>query len=209
MKARRAERECYYWLTAATRTQDEQDLKDPFKQFPNRQYFQPILTVLDNEPIVDLWKPRTMMITWLVCGWASHLGFTHPGVGVIFQGPDERRALKCIEYIKILWENSIPELQHRWPLKKPLDKQPYNRLDMANRSWFLAIPGDADRIRSDHPTVVVFDEACSIVNWEENYNVAAGARTPKIISVSSAQPSPFSDLFDSCHPVDWPDYPKN
>jgi hypothetical protein len=205
-RVRRALTEPYYWLTECTKTQDEQDLVNPFKPFPKRPYFEPILEVLQHEAVVFLEKSRTMMASWLVSGHCAHLGFSRPAVGCVFQSRDEGRAVHDIDNIKCLWLNTDPDIRERWPLLKPLEKQAYNRLEMANGSWFLGIPGDPDKIRSEHPTVVVLDEAAFIPDGDASYNTARATRCLQIIALSSAEVGWFEDFTKPATPVDWPEY---
>jgi len=71
----------------------------------------------------------------------------------------------------------------------------------------LGIPGNPDKIRSEHPTVVVLDEAAHIQEGERSYNVAAATRCLHLIALSSANPGWFRDATEFSLPVDWPDYP--
>jgi hypothetical protein len=208
LRAREAEKDRYYWLTQCTKTKDEQDPINPYKPFPTkRPYFRPLFQALDNEPVIFVEKSRTTMISWGVAGWAAHQMFTRPAVGVVFQSEDEDRAVHDVEYIKELWTNSVPALQERWPLEKPLVKQPYNRLELANGSRAVGIPGDPDKIRSEHPSIVVLEEAAHIVEGEKSYNIAIATRCPHLIAVSSAKPGWFRDFTEFAMPVDWPRYP--
>lgn len=188
---------------------DEQDSFQPFKPFPERRYFQPLLEVLDNEPQVWIYKSRTMMATWLICGWAAHFAFTHPAAGVVFQSKDEDRAVHCVNCVKILWEHSPELLRTRWGLKKPLEKQAYNRMEMANRSYFIGIPGDPDKVRSAHPSIFIMDEAAIIPQGEESLNVAKGTRCPKTIILSSAYPGFMEEVYQTTAPAEWPEYEQS
>lgn len=208
MEKQRAINDCRYWILNCTKTQDEQDPVDPFKPFPDRRYFGPIFDVMENESPVFIYKSRTMMETWQVCAWTAHFCFTHPGMKAVFQSEDEDRAVHCVECCKILWENSLDVLKASWPLKKSLEKQAYNRLEMANKSEFSGIPGNPNKVRSEHPTIFVMDEAAIIAQGEESWNTAQGARCPKMVALSSAYPGWMQDVYDTTVPVDWPEYEK-
>ena len=198
-----AVRSCYYWLTECTKTHDEQDVGNPFKSFPERRFIQPMLWLLDHYPRPKIKKSRTMFQTWLIAGWAAHFGFEHPAVGVIFQSQKEEKAIHCVDCVKTLWENSLPSLQARWPLAKEMRLQPNIRLEMANKSRFLAIPGDPDQIRFEHPTIWIADEAAFMPRWSECYANALAAKCLKIVCLSSAYPGDFMNLFRESVPVDW------
>lgn len=204
---RRALKDPLYWLMKATKTFDEQDMQNPYKPFPDREYISHMFDVFDHEPISFLEKSRTMMASWTVSAWAAHNGFSRPFT-TVFQSEDEDRAVHCVENIKCLWEHSEPELKERWPLARPLDKQPYNYLEMANGSWFLGIPGNPDKVRSAHPTCYVADEAAFMSYFSEAYGNAVATRAPHIIALSSANPGEFYEFVKNAKPVDWPSYPQ-
>src|SRR5262249_52777941 len=108
-----------------------------------------VLDVLNHEPVSFWEKSRTMMMSWIVSGWAAHMAFTHPATCVVFQSEDEDRAVHDVMYAKTLWENSPALLREQWPLSKPLDKQTTNEFTLANGSRMLGIPGNPDKIRSE------------------------------------------------------------
>jgi hypothetical protein len=54
----------------------------------------------------------------------------------------------------------------------------------------VALPGkDPDKVRSEHPTLIVFDEACFIEQGGEAFDVALASRVPKVVLISTAAPS--------------------
>lgn len=202
---RRAERDVWYWLRNHTKTEDEQDKKNPIKPFPDREYFPLVFDVMKHEHTVMLEKSRTMMASWMASAYCAHEMFTAPFTGVVFQSKDEARALKCIHYVKTLWRHSTPRLKSRWEVARPLERQPYNRMEMANGSWALGVAGDPDRIRSEHPTIVVLDEA-AFIDTSDNYDTAVATRCLKIFCISSANPGWFREMTKDARPEQWPKY---
>lgn len=185
----------YFWLTKCTKTKDEQARMgmDPYRPFPEWPYFKPLFWMLDREPVTYILKSRTVMGSWSVAGWASHKAFTTPATKVVFQSKDETRSLKLMEYVKCLWSQSMPELRQIWrPWKSP-ENQSYHEFRMANDSHLVSIVGDPDKVRSEHPSIYVQDEAAHMPQGEEALNVAAGTRVPKIIVLSSTQAGWFDD----------------
>lgn len=124
----------------------------------------------------------------------------------MFQSEDEARALKPIEYAKVLWDQSMPELKLRWPLSKDLDRQPKDSLTLANASELIGIIGLPDKVRSEHPSIYVLDEAAHVVRGAESWNIAMATGAPHMIALSSAAPGWYSDLLEFAQPADWPDY---
>lgn len=209
LKATKAEADCYYWLTECTTTKDEQDHLHPYKPFPRKPYIKPLLDVLDHEPVALIDKSRTMMASWTVAAWASHRAFNRPATKVVFQSEDEARALKLIEYSRELWKNSMPELQQRWPLKKELDRQPGDVFTLGNDSQLIGIVGNPDKVRSEHPSIYVLDEAAHVERGLDSWNIAMATGAPHMIALSSAAPGWYADLTEGAVPTDWPDYDLN
>ena len=201
-----AARDLLFWMTECTETRDDQDKVAPYKPFPQLPYLPHVIDYLNHEPITFIEKSRTMMASWIVAAWAAHMAFTHPATCVVFQSEDEDRAVHDVEYCKVLWRRSLPLLKEQWKLSKEIEKQPYNEFRIANDSRILGIPGDPDKIRSEHPTVVVLDEAAHITEGERSYNVAAATRCLHLVCLSSANPGWFRDATEFAVPVDWPDY---
>lgn len=207
LDARRSQRDCLYWLTRCTRTLDEQAAQaglEPYRPFPDRPYFRPLIDLLNREPIVMLEKSRTMMASWLLAGWCAHMAFTTPGTRIVFQSRDEERSLKLVQYVRTLWEQSSPRLRQLWPLAKPLARQRYDGLDVANGSSLVGIVGSPDKIRSEHPTVYVADEAAFMPEFEACWAAASATRAPHLVALSSVQPSAFCDLVAGAEACDWP-----
>lgn len=149
-----------------------------------------------------------MMASWTVAAWASHHAFTHPATKVVFQSEDEQRALKLIEYSRELWKNSMAELKQRWPLKKDLERQPGDVFTLANESQLIGIVGNPDKVRSEHPSIYILDEAAHVERGLESWNIAMATHAPHMIALSSAAPGWYSDLTEFAQPADWPVYPK-
>lgn len=147
-----------------------------------------------------------MMATWLVMGWAAHMAFTRSARKIVFQSEDEDRAVHGIDCCKELWKNAMPELQRRWPLKKDIEKQAFTVLELQNGSQIVGIPGNPDKIRSEHPSLIVFDEACHMTEFGESFGVAIATRTPKMVALSSADVGAFRDATRAAKPCEWPEY---
>lgn len=197
-------RDPFFWLTELTKTKDEQDLDDPYKPFPKKEYIRLLLELFDAEPVTFLEKSRTMLCSWMVSGWAAHKGFTRPATATVFQSQDEDRSVHDVEYVKELWSNSPDWLKERWPLEKPIDKQPYNALYAANGSSWVAITGDPDKVRSKHPSIYILDEAAIIARGEESFNVGMAAKPLWVIALSSAKPGWFQLFTEDAVPEPWP-----
>ncbi len=208
LRAQVAIRDCWFWMSECTKTRDEQEMAgNPIKPFPRWAYFKPVLQYLENEPVAPIKKSRTLVLSWAVSAWAAHKAFTRPATRVVFQSKDETRACHDVQYAKILWENSIEPLRRRWKLDRPLSQQPYNRFLLSNASELVGIPGDPDKIRSEHPTIYVMEEANIIEQAEVSYNTAVATKAPHIVLIGTGGPGWFADFISAARPVDWPEYP--
>ena len=156
------------------------------------------------EPITLVPKSRSMMASWTIAGAACHVCQTKPATAVVVQSRDEDRSKKIVEYVKILYERSMPAWKDRHPLARPMSQQAEVICEWENHSWVKAITGNPNKIRSEHPTIVCFDEAAFMDEFEECFNVAAGAKPLHVWAVSSAAPGPFFDIFESASPIDYP-----
>jgi hypothetical protein len=208
LRVRRAILDPLFWLMKCTQTQDEQDPENPFKPFPQKYYLKLVLDYLTHSSVQKKFLPksRTMLMSWTVSAWAAHFGFNHSGMCTVFQSADEDRAIHDVTYVKTLWERSEPELKARWPVPKPPDQQPAHEFKLRNKSRWVALTGNPEKIRSEHPTIVVYDEAAIWDEFETGLNVGVGSNPLHIIALSSAKPGYFADVCEGARPKPWPEY---
>jgi hypothetical protein len=136
-----------------------------------------------------------MLATWWCVGESLHYVMTHQPASAIFWCPDMDRAQQCLDYSWVLFEQQESWLKELYPLDRPRARQAKYRLELRDGGWLEALPGkDPDKIRSQHPTIVVMDEACFNEQGAEAYDNAVSTRPLKLIAVSSAAPSWFRDL---------------
>jgi hypothetical protein len=190
-----------FWVRNGTKTRDEQDKANPNKPFPPYQYIDALVRMFQVEPVSFCEKSRTMMATWTICALRAHEGFTTPQTRHIFLAPDERRAINCINYVKWLWENSLPGLKARWKLARRMDLQSQLILEMDNGSLFEALAGGVDKVRSLHPTSVTLDEGAFIPDGAEAFDNAKAAKPLSMAVISSAKPGWFRDATEFAKPT--------
>ena len=200
-----ASRSALYWAQHCTKTLDEQDRDHPYKPFPKKSYFNDLYAAWNGEPVLMVEKSRTMMASWSAAAFALHAMMTVPATRVIFTAIDEDRSLKALNYAWILWENQDDELKKLWPLDRPREKQSFNVLELKNASSAIALPGkDVDKIRSEHPTIVIFDEAAFIERFGRALDNALATRALKIMAVTSAEPGDFREYTRDAVDTPWP-----
>jgi hypothetical protein len=92
-----------YWMRHSTNTKDEQDPANPYKRFPESKDYHRLLHLLwEREPVLFIEKSRTMMTSWWgVAEFTHYVQTNQPALG-IFVAQDEDRAVKCIDYARIL-----------------------------------------------------------------------------------------------------------
>jgi len=68
------------WLQQHTRTRDnhwrESGAKSPYRPFPDKPYFRPILEVILSCPVSFIEKSRDMMMSWFCVGYFTHSAMT-------------------------------------------------------------------------------------------------------------------------------------
>lgn len=184
---------------------DEQDKDNPFKPFPKKAYFNDLAAAWAAESVLMIEKSRTMMATWFAAGMTVHSMMTVPATRVIYMAIDEDRSLKMLNYAWTLWENQDAALKQIWPLDRPREKQAYNVLEFKNQSSAIALPGkDVDKIRSEHPSIVIFDEAAFIERFSRALDNALATRALKVVAITSAEPGEFREYTRDALSVEWP-----
>jgi len=186
-----------FWLQNHTRTRDshwrESRASSPYRPFPSKPYFAPVIEAIQNEPVLFVEKSRDLMISWLCVGYFTHAAMTNHEREVLFQSQKEDKAAELIDYAKTLYEQQNEQLKRRFPLSKPLKEQSALKLEFTNGSRIIGIPEGADQIRSFHPWGLLMDEAAFQPEAGEAYDAAVPV-CQKIIVVSSAGPGWFADF---------------
>ncbi|MGA2426674.1 MAG: hypothetical protein ABSG07_21955, partial [Terriglobales bacterium] len=115
------------WLQNHTQTKDphwrEAGAKSPYRPFPDKPYFRPIIEALRRELILFCVKSRDLMLSWLFVGHFTHDCMTHSGVEILFQSQTEEKAAELVDYAKCLYDRQDEDIKARYPLAQPLSKQ--------------------------------------------------------------------------------------
>jgi hypothetical protein len=94
-------RDLLHWLQHHTESRDphwrEDGVPSPYRPFPHKPYFQPIIEALLREPILFCAKSRDLMLSRLFVAFFTHDCMIHPGVEVLFQSQTEEKAAELIE----------------------------------------------------------------------------------------------------------------
>lgn len=188
----------YHW----TNTRDDQDPENPYKHFPRRDYLWVLHKCFLREHILFIEKSRSMLTSWWAAAEALHYVMTHQPSKAILWAQDERRAVMLRDYVWVLYEQQNSILKELYPVPRPRLKQSYDKLELSDGGLLIALPGkDPNVIRSEHPTLLVVDEACFIENGGEAFDIALASRVPKVLLVSTAAPSWLRRLTKNASPV--------
>ncbi len=187
----------FTWITRHTKTFNdhwkEEGRPGPHEHFPPYDYFRDLFTAIDLEQITWIEKSRDLMISWGCVAYLTLHAMKVAHRGVLFQTQKEDKVIQLVEYAKHLYRESDPRIQAAYPLSKPLDRQPDHRLDWANGSYIVGIPGGANQIRSYHPWGYLNDESSFQPDAGECYNEAISAVKGKIVFNSSAGAGWYAD----------------
>src|SRR5208282_2635417 len=177
------------WLQRHTQTKDphwrEAGAKSPYRPFPDKPYFRPIIEALQQQQVLFCAKSRDLMLSWLFVGYFTHDCMTTQGVEVLFQSQTEEKAAELVDYAKILYSRQDQDLKKLYPLDAPLAKQSRLELNFRRGNRIVGIPHGADKIRSYHPTALFIDEAAFVPDAGQSYDEAVAA-CQKIAVLSSA-----------------------
>jgi hypothetical protein len=189
------------WLQNYTQTRDshwrEAGAPSPYRPFPDKPWFRPIVQGIQNEPVLFVEKSRDMMLSWLCVGFFTHAAMTTEGIEILFQSQKEDKAFELVDYAKTLYRRQRPDLQRAFPLAKKLKDMAEGELLFAHGSRILGIPGGGDQVRSYHPWGLLMDEAAFMPEAGKSYDHAVSV-CKKIVVISSAGPGWFADFVNDC-----------
>jgi hypothetical protein len=191
-----------WWLQECTKTHDEhwqeKNLAGPYAAFPRLPYWPWLFGLLMSERRLLIPKSREMMLSWAVVGYGVWRCQTAPRTRFVVQTQKEDKSVQLVKgvgvpgYAAALYQSQDPRLQVQFPLTKPLEDMPANQISWKNESVMMGVPAGADQIRMYHLTIMMFDEAAHLDEFEAALAAAEPVCT-KIIAVSSVAPGAFWD----------------
>ena len=177
------------WMSRWTKTRDDQDFQHPYKPL-NRPYFQILHDVWLRERVLYVEKSRSMVTSWYATAEAVHHVMTRQPAKAILWAVDQDRSVVLRDYAWTLYEQQDPRLRQLYPVPRPRGQQSFDKMEFSDGGMLLAIPGkNPDKIRSEHPSVLVLDEACFMESGAEALDIALASKVPKIMIISTAAPS--------------------
>ena len=172
----------------------ELDTIRPLTMMP---YFEPIIQMWLQEPLLCIEKSRDMMATWLIVICYTWDALFHKGRQHIFQSETAMKTHELCERVMVIAKNQPAWLQAIAPasFSEGSSRAGYVKIPKM-QSEIIGFPQGADKVRQFHPTGFFSDEAA--------FNPEAGdcfaAIKPAIqnggryTAVSSANPSFFQHL---------------
>ncbi len=189
-RVREATKSTWHWLRHHTRTFNKQWLEQgrpsPHEAFPDYEYIEVALHLMEREPVVAIEKSRTLMASWLTCGYFTLQMMLRPECEVIVQSETFEKACQMVEYCKTLYKLQEPWLQEAFPVDKRVIRQATDQFRLANNSHIFAISSDPEAVRSYHPWGLFSDETGFQPMAGESFNTALGSGVQKIVLNSTA-----------------------
>lgn len=182
------------WATECVVTQDQADIKNPIKDFPNKEYLKLYFEVWEKEPLLAVPKSRRMFLSWATIALYTHDTIFNVGRHQGFVSKKEEDANDLVLRAKFILDNMkkklpselIPKYKHR-----------YCHLEFPDiNSKIQAFPSGADQIRQHTLSGMMFDEIAFWPDGEETYGAVAPLleKNARITLISSAAPSFFKRL---------------
>ncbi len=186
------------WLQQHTQTKDnhwrEAGATSPYRAFPNKPYFRPIMDRFFSERVLFIEKSRDMMLSWFTVALFTHQAMTNEGIEVIFQSQKETKAFELVDYAQTLYDRQHPDISRYFPLAK--GRQSAGKMVFAHGGRIIGLAGGADQIRSYHPWGLLMDESAFMPESGSSYNHAVSV-CQKIVALSSAGPGWFQMVCQS------------
>lgn len=121
--------------------------------------------------------------------WAAHQAQWYKAEAIV-QTESEDKAKELVGYAECLYRNQEPWLKSKHPLASEAS---HLSIEWKDGGRIFGIPHGEHKIRLFHPTIVIFDEAAFLSDFEQSFN-AAQPVAKQIVAISSAGPGRFGDL---------------
>ena len=184
-------RDPLYWAQNWTKTENPHYLQQGLEfcaPFPKKAYFEPLFKYLASETRLFICKSREMLTSWSCIIYAAHQAQWFKAE-VVVQTDSEDKAKELVAYAECLYRNQPDWLKVMHPLTKEASAL---SIEWAAGGRIFGIPHGRHKLRLYHPTIVIFDEASFLPEFEACYNTAVPV-AKKIIAISSAGPGAFAD----------------
>lgn len=179
----------WYFIKHYLLTEDPQDLTNPYKPFPERNYpyLKACLDEISTEPLLAIEKSRQVMVSWLMCAYVLWLILFHSGVNVYVQSKKQEDADLLLDRIALMYR-SLP----RWlAARHPVKITDHKIRTRGTRSEARAIPQGADVVRGKTPTLWWNDETAAQSDcpaaWKAARQALAAGKGRAVFTSSAAQ----------------------
>lgn len=185
----------WFFLSSVVTTLDEHDSANPYKNFPNHDYLEALVRLLEEHQFIGIPKSRQLMASWLVASFGLWWAMTHHGQLILFQSKKEEDANRLIDRVWGVYERLPEHFRRRFPAEHSYLRITFKESD----TKIEGIPQGAHQVRSTTPSMFFSDEMAFQDEAEASYTAALpalqGARGGgRGIFVSSAAPGFFQEL---------------
>lgn len=185
----------WFFMRSVATTLDEHDSENPYKNFPDHEYLEALVRLLETHPFLAMPKSRQLMASWLVSAFGLWWAMTHHGQLILFQSKKEEDANRLIDRVWGIYERLPEHFRRRFPAEHSYLRITFKQSD----TKIEGIPQGAHQIRSTTPSMFFSDEMAFQDEAEASYTAALpalqGARGGgRGIFVSSAAPGFFQEL---------------
>lgn len=187
-----AEQNFPFFLKTYVWTQDEHDVRSPFKKFPDKPYLMEMAQVFVDNDAVAVEKSRQMMVTWLACAFSLWYTMFYPGRRTFIQSKKEHDANALVDRVKFIYERLPETMKSAHPANQPMS---YLRLDFGKQSSIIqGLPQGDAQVRQYTASLIISDEAAFQDKAEEAYIAALPTLVGggKYIAISSPN---FKEFF--------------
>lgn len=171
-----------FYIFNFVRTRDEHDWKNPTKQFPDKWYLRELLHFIHTNNIAAIAKSRQMMVTWLLCAYATWVARFHSKGLIFIQSKKEVDAANLVfntdwltarcSFIELNLPTFLRIRSAHTERRKTGVKAKYGQLYYPNGSMIWGVPQGAHMFRGYTPRLIICDEACFQDKFEDAYTAA-------------------------------------
>lgn len=164
----------FHWLENWCVTQDEHDRKNPFKMIPVYNYFRYLINAATESEILLVPKSRQIMVTWIFVAWMTYLTLYENGLlNIMFSKRGRDADILIKRRANVIYDFIPNSLKPEVTLYKSHNSKIETNNILGSKLW--AFPQGADKIRSNTPSNVFFDEIAFMNEAAETYGAAKPA----------------------------------
>lgn len=175
----------YFFSRVKTLDTEEADPRLRVKQYPiHKAYLQNLIWLACKDRRLAVYKARRMIVTWTMCGVATHELLFQPGANIAFISKKEEDAGKLVGRVKFIydhlpayWKLGLPEPLYYRAKKAIYVKMVCQFPNGQPDAIMQAFPEGGDQLRMDGYTMIYWDEVGLIDDTMCRHTYAAAVPT--------------------------------